>query len=104
MSPAVSGRSTTYWPARRRNIARRSKAAPFALSAVTRSSRLNAGDAGHAGFLPEGDVVAPQGQRVLLGEGDDARRDVAWRAGVPCVHGGREGFEHLGLAEQQGGQ
>jgi hypothetical protein len=58
MSAARSGRSTTYWPARRRKVTGWSKAVLSAASTAMRSSRLNAATPAIPA-LTQDDVVAP---------------------------------------------
>jgi len=59
------------------------------------------GDACQAGFLPQGVVVAPEGELAVLGNGDRVGRGAGRRGQLACLRGGRRGLELLGPGDEQ---
>ena len=96
MPSASSGRSATYWPARRRYVAGRSKVVPAGVQDGDQVEQAERGDACLAGLLPQGVVVAPEGELAVLGDGDRVGRGAGCRGQLACLRGGGGGLEGFG--------
>ena len=101
MSAALSGRSTDVLageaPVGRRLV----EGGPAGCQDGDEVEQAERGDARLAGLLPQGDVVAPEGKLVLLGDGDGVGRGAGRRCRLACLRGGGDGFEGFGARAQQ---